>query len=332
MFGNKDEKNFNPYAKYSVKVFRQIPPKTVLVSESKFNGKTVKVKGAGFSINAPWMQGKLISLASYTIDYKERNYRTKDDLEVKIDSALTYHVENAKDFEYNVSDFSKEMEVLTQEILRDYVASKTYDELQKHPFNLDDPNNHWLLERYIQFEKKAGVKIEKLSFQNVKLANEETIRQFEAARAQEQENIENIRKSEADALAIRNRSKAQNEAEADRIIKTAKAMKQANQLNADLMITIRERLQKLNLTPEEEKKYLEDIQKLIAINSQGPNTKTHVLLNGQNSSLENAAAMFVDSQKNTPNSIVSTSTIQPSVTREEEKNASEVEPHRRRRG
>lgn len=274
---NKQAKIDAQYKNFMVKIFRTVPPKTALVTVNTITGNTAQ-KASGFRIVAPWKKGKLILLSSFNVDYPAANYRTSDGLEVNVDVSLSVRVEDPIKFEFDINDPKKELEVTTQSIIRDYVATKTYEELRKEHFSLSSPSNSWIVDRYNQFRELSGTKIDSMRFQNLDLANPETKRQFEAARAQERENAEMIAKATAEAQSAQIR---------------AEGKQQVMKANMETIEQFAETLRTKGISPTREQ-LVELFQTVTVVNSENPNVNTHALVGSKGSSLENSAMILTD--------------------------------------
>jgi len=281
---NKQAKINAEYKNFIVKIFRTVPPKTALVTVNTLTGNTAE-KASGFRIVPPWKKGKLVLLSSFNVDYPAANYRTADGLEVNVDVSLSVRVEDPIKFEFDINDPKKELEVTTQAIIRDYIATKTYEELRTEHFSLSSPSNSWIVDRYNKFKELSGTKIDSMRFQNLDLANPETKRQFEAARAQERENAEMIAKATAEAKAAQIR---------------AEGKQQVMKANMETIEQFAEALRKKRCTPTREQ-LVDLFQTVTVVNSENPNVNTHALVGSKGSSLENSAMILTDGKVSSEN-------------------------------
>lgn len=278
LMANKKTNIDAQFTTFMVKIFRMVPSNAVLVMENRITG-TRKQKASGLRLQGPICRGKFVCISSMNIDYKEKNYRTLDGLEVKVDVSVTVHVEDPLKFQFDITDPQQELDVTTQAIIREMVANEKYENLISMKFSLSDPQYAWIVDRYKDFENLSGVHVDALRFQSLELADPETKRQFEAARAQERENAELIARANAEKTASQIRAQGLSEI-AEKNMSSIKAFdkmlkKQGYTLSQEQIVSL--------------------YQSISAMHSQNPNVKTHAIVGSNGSSLENGAIIFADS-------------------------------------
>ncbi len=171
------------FSSYKIRMFKAVPPNMALICQNVFTGKPF-VKTSGFAIMMPWVKSKMVSLARNTIDYPKEKYRTSDGIEVTVDLALVFSVVDPIKYEFNNNDPMQEMKMRTQDMLRQFVASKNVDEMinENHSLSSFDPNRNYDL-----FTEETGIKIHGLSFKTIELP-QSMIDDYEKQKMQEKEN------------------------------------------------------------------------------------------------------------------------------------------------
>ncbi len=171
------------FSQYRIRIFKAVPPNMALICQNIFTGKPF-VKTSGLVILMPWVKSKMVSLARNTIDYPKEKYRTSDGIEVTVDLALVFSILDPVKYEFNNNDPMQELKTKTQDMLRQYVASKTADEMitRRHTLSVFDSNRD-----YDIFTNETGIKINEVSFKTVELP-QSMKDDYEKQKVQEREN------------------------------------------------------------------------------------------------------------------------------------------------
>lgn len=180
------------FSSYKVRVFKAVPPNMALICQNIFTGKPF-VKTSGLVVVGFWVKSKMVSLARNTIDYPKEKYRTSDGIEVTVDLALVFSVVDPIKYEFNNNDPMQELKIKTRDKLRQYVASKTAEEMITGTHNLSafDLNRDYEL-----FTNETGLKVNDISFKQVELP-QSMKDDYEKKAMQEMENARLL--AEADA-------------------------------------------------------------------------------------------------------------------------------------
>ena len=171
------------FSQYRIRIFKAVPPNMALICQNIFTGRPF-VKNSGLVILMPWVKSKMVSLARNTIDYPKEKYRTSDGIEVTVDLALVFSILDPVKYEFNNNDPMQELKTKTQDMLRQYVASKTADEMITHRHTLSDFDSN---RDYDIFTYETGIKINEVSFKTVELP-QSMKDDYEKQKVQEREN------------------------------------------------------------------------------------------------------------------------------------------------
>ena len=215
-----------------------------LICQNIFTAKPF-VKTSGLVVVGFWVKSKMVSLADNTIDYPKEKYKTKDDIELTIDLAITFSVNDPVKYEFNNNDPMQELKIKTQDMLRQYVALRTVDEMTngRHTLNDFDPNRD-----YVSFAVENGIEIKNIYFKNVELP-QSMKDDYEKQKVQERENARLVAEAEAKKqIAI---------CEAEARLEAARVDAQANKIlgiavnvvQADEIKRILEKVEKMNADP-----------------------------------------------------------------------------------
>ena len=244
---NTDERageEVDDFSSYKIRVFKAVPPNMALICQNIFTGKPF-VKTSGLVVVGFWVKSKMVSLADNTIDYSKEKYKTKDDIELTIDLAITFSVNDPVKYEFNNNDPMQELKIKTQDMLRQYVALKTVDEMTngRHTLNDFDPNRD-----YVSFAVENGIEIKNIYFKNVELP-QSMKDDYEKQKVQERENARLVAEAEAKKeIAI---CEAQARLEAARVDAQANKILgiAVNVVQADEIKRILEKVEKMNADP-----------------------------------------------------------------------------------
>ena len=246
---NNDERagqEVDNFSQYKIRVFKAVPPNMALICQNIFTGRPF-VKTSGLVILMPWVKSKLVSLADNTIDYPKEKYKTIDGIELTIDLAITFSISDPIKYEFNNNDPMQELKIKTQDMLRQYVALRTVDEMTngRHTLNDFDPNRD-----YVSFAVNNGLEIKNVYFKNVELP-QSMKDDYEKQKVQERENARLLAEAQTKkAVAILEAEaryeSAQKDAETNKILGTA-----ANVVQADEIKKILENIVNMNATPAE---------------------------------------------------------------------------------
>lgn len=192
---NTDERageEVDDFSSYKIRVFKAVPPNMALICQNIFTGKPF-VKTSGLVILGPWVKSKMVSLADNTIDYPKEKYKTQDGIELTIDLAITFSVNDPVKYEFNNNDPMQELKIKTQDMLRQYVALRPVDDMTngRHTLNEFDPNRD-----YVSFAVENGIEIKNIYFKNVELP-QSMKDDYEKQKAQERENARLVAEAEA---------------------------------------------------------------------------------------------------------------------------------------
>lgn len=207
----------NYFKEYKIKIFRAVPPNVALICKNIFTGKPF-VKNSGLAILAPWVESKYVSLAQNTRDYPKIKYKTLDGIEVNVDIAITFAIVDPIKYEFNNNDIFQQLGIITQDMLREFIASKNVDELigGKHNMSSFDTTNE-----YVSFGDSNGIRISNVYFKSINLP-QSMIDDYEKKKSQEMENKRLLEEAQA------RRERALIDAETQKILGEV-----ANKLKAD---------------------------------------------------------------------------------------------------
>lgn len=205
------------FKEYKIKIFRAVPPNVALICKNIFTGKPF-VKNSGLAILAPWVESKYVSLAQNTKDYPKIKYKTLDGIEVNVDIAITFAIVDPIKYEFNNNDIFQQLGIITQDMLREFIASKNIDELigGKHNMSSFDTTNE-----YVSFGDSNGIRISNVYFKSINLP-QSMIDDYEKKKSQEMENKRLLEEAQA------RRERALIDAETQKILGEV-----ANKLKAD---------------------------------------------------------------------------------------------------
>ena len=205
------------FKEYKIKIFRAVPPNVALICKNIFTGKPF-VKNSGLAILAPWVESKYVSLAQNTRDYPKIKYKTLDGIEVNVDIAITFAIVDPIKYEFNNNDIFQQLGIITQDMLREFIASKNVDELigGKHNMSSFDTTNE-----YVCFGDSNGIRISNVYFKSINLP-QSMIDDYEKKKSQEMENKRLLEEAQA------RRERALIDAETQKILGEV-----ANKLKAD---------------------------------------------------------------------------------------------------
>ena len=205
------------FKEYKIKIFRAVPPNVALICKNIFTGKPF-VKNSGLAILAAWVDSKYVSLAQNTRDYPKIKYKTLDGIEVNVDIAITFAIVDPIKYEFNNNDIFQQLGIITQDMLREFIASKNVDELigGKHNMSSFDTTNE-----YVSFGDSNGIRISNVYFKSINLP-QSMIDDYEKKKSQEMENKRLLEEAQA------RRERALIDAETQKILGEV-----ANKLKAD---------------------------------------------------------------------------------------------------
>ena len=234
------------FSQYKIRMFKAVPPNMALICQNIFTGRPF-VKTSGLVILMPWVKSKMVSLADNTIDYPKEKYKTVDGIELTIDLAITFSISDPIKYEFNNNDPMQELKIKTQDMLRQYVALRTVDEMTngRHTLNDFDPNRD-----YASFAVNNGLEIKNVYFKNVELP-QSMKDDYEKKKVQEMENAKLLAEAQTKKAvsmleAEARYESAKKDAEANKILGTA-----ANVVQADEIKKILENIVNMNATPAE---------------------------------------------------------------------------------
>lgn len=234
------------FSQYKIRMFKAVPPNMALICQNIFTGRPF-VKTSGLVILMPWVKSKMVSLADNTIDYPKEKYKTVDGIELTIDLAITFSISDPIKYEFNNNDPMQELKIKTQDMLRQYVALRTVDEMTngRHTLNDFDSNRD-----YASFAVNNGLEIKNVYFKNVELP-QSMKDDYEKKKVQEMENAKLLAEAQTKKAvsmleAEARYESAKKDAEANKILGTA-----ANVVQADEIKKILENIVNMNATPAE---------------------------------------------------------------------------------
>lgn len=234
------------FNQYKIRFMWTLPPNIALICRNVLTGNVFVKKG--FYIIAPFLvRSKKVSLAENTIDYSKEKYKTIDDIEVTVDLAIAFSVSDPIKYEFNNNDPMQELRIKTQHLLRQYVASRTVDEMVKgnHPLSLFDSNKD-----YIDFERKSGIHVNDVYFKTIELP-QSMKDDYEKKKVQEMENARLLAaaKNKMEVARIEAQARldaARLDAEANKELGTS-----ANIVRADEMRKILDEICNMDVSPTE---------------------------------------------------------------------------------
>ena len=223
------------FNKYRIRLFRAVPPNMALICKNIFTGKPF-VKNSGLVVLMPWVESKMVSLADNTIDYPKEKYKTSDGIELTIDLAITFSILDPIKYEFNNNDPMQELKIKTQDMLRQYVALRTVDEMTngRHTLNDFDANRD-----YVSFSVGNGIEIKNVYFKTIELP-QSMKDDYEKQKVQERENARLLaeaqtRKAVAKLEAEARLEAARIDAETKKALGTAENMVQADEIKRILL-------------------------------------------------------------------------------------------------
>lgn len=233
------------YTVFKVKMFRSIRKNEAMLRETVFGRMLEPVKGAGLKVNAPWVKTKLVLLASKNIDYPKAVYKTQDGIEVTADLALTVQIVDPALFEYAGINILEELNVLTKDIMRIFIAKHDVDNLISHRYTISDFDPQ---RRYANFASKYGIACTNVYFKNIDIP-QSLKDDYEKKKEQEEENKRRLMDAEnrravaqIDAEVIELKAKAEANANAIKISKFIDALTEKGQLDEYLAEVLKTRL------------------------------------------------------------------------------------------
>ena len=227
------------FKEYKIKVFRAVPPNVALICKNIFTGRPF-VKNSGLVILAPWIESKFVSLAENTRDYPKVKYKTLDGIEVTVDVAITFAVVDPIKYEFNNNDIFQQLGIITQDMLREFIASKNADELIAGRHNISSFDT---MNEYDSFGNNNGIRISNVYFKSINLP-QSMIDDYEKKKSQEMENKRLLDEAQA------RRERALIDAETQEILGEVANKLKADELEKILKIFADEKLtsvQKLDL-------------------------------------------------------------------------------------
>lgn len=218
------------FSQYKIRMFKAVPPNMALICQNIFTGRPF-VKTSGLVILMPWVKSKMVSLADNTIDYPKEKYKTVDGIELTIDLAITFSISDPIKYEFNNNDPMQELKIKTQDMLRQYVALRTVDEMTngRHTLNDFDSNRD-----YASFAVNNGLEIKNVYFKNVELP-QSMKDDYEKKKVQEMENAKLLAEAQTKKAvsmleAEARYESAKKDAEANKILGTAANVVQADEI------------------------------------------------------------------------------------------------------
>lgn len=232
------------FSQYKIRIFKAVPPNMALICQNIFTGRPF-VKNSGLSILMPWVKSKMVSLADNAIDYPKEKYKTVDGIELTIDLAIIFSISDPIKYEFNNNDSMQELKIKTQDMLRQYVALRTVDEMTngRHTLNDFDPSKD-----YVSFAVDNGLEIKNVYFKNVELP-QSMKDDYEKQKVQERENARLLAEAKAkqEAAIIDAKTKletAKYESQVNKILGEI-----TNKIASDELKQIIEGISELNVNP-----------------------------------------------------------------------------------
>ncbi len=164
----KTAKKVERFAAFKVRVFNVVPDNAHLLCYNKFTGH-YSYKGSGFRINLPWVESKLVTKSTITVDYKAQNVSHKKG-DVLVDAVINYRIVEPVKNETASADFKQQLYNQTNNIVRLYIAN--YDEIENllgKRINIsefiNDPD-------YTKFTIDNGIELESITIDSINLSGE----------------------------------------------------------------------------------------------------------------------------------------------------------------
>lgn len=232
------------FSQYKIRIFKAVPPNMALICQNIFTGRPF-VKNSGLSILMPWVKSKMVSLADNAIDYPKEKYKTVDGIELTIDLAIIFSISDPIKYEFNNNDSMQELKIKTQDMLRQYVALRTVDEMTngRHTLNDFDPSKD-----YVSFAVDNGLEIKNVYFKTVELP-QSMKDDYEKQKVQERENARLLAEAKAkqEAAIIDAKTKLETskyESQANEILGEI-----TNKITSDELKQIIDGISELNVSP-----------------------------------------------------------------------------------
>ena len=136
------------YTEFKAKLFRVVPENCVLVKQGRLTGRITMPKSGLFSkipvigglhLTIPFLTKSIfVPIIDRTIDYPKAEYYTKDKIAANIDIALKVRIVNPELFVKFGRYQLDQLNVLTQNLLLEYVKKREFEDLQSGRIDLKE--------------------------------------------------------------------------------------------------------------------------------------------------------------------------------------------------
>lgn len=188
------------YTQYKVGFYRSVPQNCVLVRRNRFtkklytvneidsrhpdeyddNGKIKKYgqfKTGGFHLMPPFITESIfVPVIDRTIDYPKAEYYTEDGIAANVDIALKVRIVDPENYLKFGKHQLDQLNVLTQNLLIEYIKNKNFHELSSGRINLDEfdkptPGQNGGVKEgaYKDFAKRYGIEVKSVQLKSIKL-------------------------------------------------------------------------------------------------------------------------------------------------------------------
>lgn len=164
------DRDISEYTEYKVGLYRTVPDNCYLVIVNNITGKVSKRNGRGLKLTLPVItKSILVPNIDRVIDYPRANYLTLDHITAGIDIALNVRIEDPVKYINSGRYQLEQLGILTQNLLRVYVQSLSFDSISRGVCDLRVFDEGDL---YDTFKKNYGIEVKSVIFEEVKLPAE----------------------------------------------------------------------------------------------------------------------------------------------------------------
>ena len=114
-------------------LFVRVPNGYTVVAQG-LDGK-LRVKGAGLRFFYPWDKKYVYCISNKSMDFQKENYKSKEEFEIIIDTAVTYRISDVIKFHVQRNGL-EQLKLLISELLRTYISKHTFEEISNWTLNI----------------------------------------------------------------------------------------------------------------------------------------------------------------------------------------------------
>jgi len=142
-----------------------------LICENNITGN-VKKKQKGLRFCFPGLYKKtLISLSDQPIDYKKKSYKSKDNYDIIVDTAIVYKIVDPIMY-YKQENALQTLNITMDDIFKRLVAKYSFDELSNMKVDLREDEFSWIIRDLESLKYEYGIIIKDIKIQRPELTNE----------------------------------------------------------------------------------------------------------------------------------------------------------------